>query len=369
MKTNHLSVLLGFFGVAASASAATLVSLPGFGGGDGWRAPNEVLAGDTAGTASGGNYSYLQGSSLERGMAFNPVTGNLVLVSRSAVGNGIRVLSGSTGADIGFLNQGIGIISGGTFAVSAVGISTDGSIFAGNLTTNASTTNYKVYQWATEAAAAPTTFFNSAITSSVATRLGDSLDVFGPAASVSVVAGAGTAALGYATITSGGATRIETFTPSVATGDFRLGITYTASASDVWGKQTGSALRETTTSGSLTGSPILTSAGETAMDYQVIGSIPYLATIDANSSLVRVYDMSSPLTPVLSASFTTTSGALAANTNATGSVKWGATGPAGTTLYAMSTNQGIQALVFVPEPGTTLLGLMGLGLILRRRRN
>ena len=106
------------------------------------------------------------------------------------------------------------------------------------------------------------------------------------------------------------------------------------------------------------------------MDYLQINTIPYLATLDANSSIVRVYDLTSPLNPVLLNSATTTSGLLASNGNATGGVKWGAVTGDTAILYAMSTNQGIQAFTFqVPEPSVMMLGLAGVGVLLRRRRN
>ena len=374
MKTKYLPVLGAMIAIAAPCSAATLVSLSSFGGGDSWRAPREVIAGDTAGTAVGGVYSYLGDAltvgptatgSLERGMAYNPATGNLILVSRGAA-NGIRILSGTTGADIGAIAQPTAL-SGGAFAINQVGVTNDGSIFVANLSTNAATSgsNFKIYQWASEAAAS---------SSSATTRLGDTFDVIGSSASAVLVAGAGTGALGYATFTSGVATRIETFTPAVTTGDFRIGLTFAGNSSAVWGKQAGTTLRETTTAGSAA-SAALTVAGEANMDYALIAGIPYLATFDSNSSLVRIYDVSLPLTPSLLISAATTSGLVTTtgganvNGNASGSIKWGAIAGDTATLYAMSTNQGIQAFTFqVPEPSAAMLGLAGLGILMRRRR-
>jgi hypothetical protein len=251
-----------------------------------------------------------------------------------------------------------------------VGTSSDGAIFVGNLTTNASTSNFKVYQWASEGAAAPTTFFSASLASAATTRLGDSFDVTGSGSSVKVTTGAGSGALGYAVISSSGGTRIETFTPSgIATGDFRLGITFAASDSDIWGKQTGTSLRESTSAGVNSGSATLTAYSEVGMDYAVIGSTPYLATVDTVNSTVRVYDATNPLSLTLSASGNLTTGTLVGNGNATASLKWGAIGSDTATLYAMSTNQGIQAFTFqIPEPSSLLLGGLGFGLLIRRRR-
>src|SRR5690606_32075195 len=108
-------------GVGAMAESATLAPLTTFGGGDGWRAPCEVLPGDTPGTDTSGYYKYLNdqdsplpfsAGNVERGLAYNPTTGNLILGSRSSAGTGIRILDGQTGVDLGGLNQGSGIIGG-----------------------------------------------------------------------------------------------------------------------------------------------------------------------------------------------------------------------------------------------------------------
>ena len=365
---------------AGGVWAQTLTVKATFGGGDGWRAPGEVLAGDTAGTATAGAYSYLGTGSLERGLAYNPVTGNLILVSRSTAGNGIRILNGQTGVDVGALNQGSGIISGGTFTTNMVGVADDGAIYVGNLTTNASVaaSAFKVYRWANEAATVDSTpFFSSAISGFSATpRLGDSLDVTGSGAGTTLVAGA-SGAIGYAVINASGATAIGSFAGVVPTaGDFRLGITFGPTVGDVYGKQSSTNLKETSYSGSAgtgLGSVALTSAGEAPMDFTTFGGVNYLATLDVNASTVRVYDMTSPLAPSLVSSLTTTSGTLTGNGNGVGSVKFGKNNGDGTIdLYAMSSNQGIQALLFgvaVPEPSSlALLLLSGGGLLLYRRK-
>ena len=180
---------------------------------------------------------------------------------------------------------------------------------------------------------------------------------------------------GYAIIDpslgTSGAVAFTTNPPNA--GDFRLGITFAGSTSAVWGKQTSALLRETTYSGTV-GSALpgvaLTSAGEMAMDLVLLDAVPYLATIDANASTVRIYDMTNPAAPLLVNSATTTSGALTANGNAAGSVQWGAVSGSTATLYAMSTNQGIQAFTFnaVPEPGSLASLAIGACLLGSRRR-
>lgn len=383
MKSHHdrwIAAVAAVLFSAAPSFAATLSALASFGGGDGWRSPGEVLAGDTPGTATGGVYNYLGTGSLERGLAYNSATGNLILVSRSTAGNGIRVLNGTTGADASFLPQGTGIITGGTFATNMVGVADDGAIYVANLQTNVSTNPFKVYQWASEAAAAPTTYFSATIPQYSGTpRNGDTLDVIGSGANTTIVAGASGVA-GYTIVTPSGGTGIASFAPTgPGVGDFRLGVTFGPTANDVWGKQTGASaaaapLRLTSyagASGSGLGSATLNSGGEMAMDYAVVGGVPLLAVVDANNSLLRVYNVATPSAPLLLASLTTTSGALTANGNGAGSVKFGAISGSNAVIYAMSTNQGIQAfqLTGVPEPsGLALMGVAGcMAATLKRR--
>jgi hypothetical protein len=86
--------------------------------------------------------------------------------------------------------------------------------------------------------------------------------------------------------------------------------------------------------------------------------------------------MSDPSNPIYLASRNNTSGTLTANSNGTGELAWGnvtynADGTWSETLYAMSSNQGIQAfIVTVPEPGVGSLSLLGLAVygLLRQRR-
>lgn len=375
--------VLAVAGLAAAASAApTLSALTSFGV-NGWRAPNVIQSGDSAGSNNGTNYNYLGTGNLERGMAYNPVTGNLILVSRSSAGNGLRILSGTTGNDLGRLNQGTGIISGGTFTTNKVGVSADGQIFVANLATVSGTSNYKVYRWGSETDAAPTTYLSSSF-GQASIRFGDSFDATGSGANVSLVTGANTSSgggspstpSGYVVMQGGTGTYVNTFSSALTGTRFRLGLTFGATADSVFGKVTSDSLYGTSYSGSTgsySGSPAaLTSAGEAQMDYVTIGGVGYLAAMDVNNSRVYIYNMTNPLAPVSLFAFglTTTTGTLAANGNATGDVRWGAVdnGNLSATLYAMSSNQGIQAFTFaVPTPGTLGLALAG-GLLAARRR-
>lgn len=356
-----VTAIIGFTGSAGAQS--TLTALTTFGGGDGWRAPLEVLPGDTPGTANGsGEYNYFGVSNLERGLAYNPVTGNLVLVSRSTAGNGIRILSGTSGEDVGALNQGSGLITGGTFATNMVAVADDGITYVANLQAAADTASFKIYKWSDSLnSTTPTTVFGGTVSGYGSTpRLGDSFDAFGSGTSTKLVAGVGPngGPTGYTVFDGTGmATTVTSFSPTngITGGDFRIGITFGSTADEIWGKQISQNAEFTTYSGSTgvgVASVPLTGAGEGPMDFTTIMGVPLLATVDANFAggtnlpTVRVYDITDPASPALLASGATTTELLPGNANGTGSVKWGAINGNSATLYALTSNQGIQAFNF-----------------------
>lgn len=351
-----LALGLAVLGVTA-AQAQGLTALTSFAG-DGWLAPGENNSSTWLGTGG-----------LERGIAFNSQTNSLYVVTRSASGTGVKIVDATTGALKSTAGDGSGNLfaptggfTGGTFVANMIGVSDDGQIFVGNL--QAAAGNFRIYRWSNENDSAAVGF-NVAVNS----RTGDSFDVRGSGNSVQIIAAGGSGNNNYfsgswnGTTISGG---------SIAVNDdaFRLGITF--AGNDLWGKETSGSLRSLTPPGTtFTTVSGLTSAGEAPMDYTVINGVGYLATVDVNNSVVRVYDMSNALAPTLVGSLTTTSGTLAANGNGTGQVKWGNVTGTSATLYAMSSNQGIQAMTFesVPEPMTMTLLAAGLaGIAARRRR-
>jgi hypothetical protein len=352
MNPSRLLLPLAFGSLAALSARAvdlTLEPLTSFRG-DGWFAPVED------------GYTFLGTGNNERGLAYG--NGSLYLVSRAG-GVNVRVLDPLTGAETGSLN--VTGITGGTFAINMIGVGGDGAIYAGNLSTSAAA-NFKVYRWA-DASSAPTVAYDGLTSFS---RTGDSFAVIGSGAATRVAAGGGSGNSGFVVIdpTAGTSTAVTPIT-GTATGDYRLGLTFVDSDT-VIGTQGGSfrVTDFTGSSGTLLGSPATLSASERLVGYNIVAGVPLLASVDTVSSLVRVYDATDPLAPVLLDSITTTSGTLAANGNGVGAVAWGPTDGQSANLYMMSANQGIQAIkVTVPEPGAvTLLGLGGLCWWLRRRQ-
>ena len=146
----------------------------------------------------------------ERGLAYGVVGGNqrVYVVSRNITPS-IRVLNALTGADVDTLRT-IGI-TGGTFTINDVEVSSNGVIYVCNLTTNASTMAFKVYRYTSEV---DTPFVVINYTSTSAARLGDKITVTGSTTDNSVTiwaASATTAELYKFTTTNNGVS----FTPTI----------------------------------------------------------------------------------------------------------------------------------------------------------
>lgn len=367
-------------GVGAMAESATLAPLTTFGGGDGWRAPGEVLPGDTPGTDTSGYYNYLNdqdsplpfsAGNVERGLAYNPTTGNLILVSRSSAGNGIRILDGQTGVDLGGLNQGSGIIGGGNiFAINMVAVADDGAIYVGNL----SSSDFKIYRWASETASEPTLAYSGAPLAGA--RLGDTFDAIGSGASTRLVAGysnfsatSGSNSFALFTTTDGvnfSGSHVSVPEDPPAVGDFGLGITFTDSDT-VIGKRVENArvvdIAADGTSGTLVNSFDTDGSTLRPMDFATVAGRPLLAIAEAsgvdNDPIARarifIYDISDLSLPlaerkILEGSNLPEGAIQKANINGTGQVKFGAINGNVATIYSLVTNNGIQAYQLTLDP-------------------
>jgi len=362
------SVLVTAF---STCGQVTMTPLSTFGGGDGWLAPGE------------GGYAYLGTGNNERGLAFG--NGHVYLVSHANISGttaNVRLLDPLTGQDLGGLNN--AGISGGTFLVNNIAVGSDGAIYVANLTTQSTTSPYKVYSWATEGSAPVVAYSGDA--GLPGSRVGDDLAGFGSGSSTVLAAGYNSSPSvagnnGYTTVrpTAGTATAVGFSATPPNAGDFRLGLTFVDS-SHVIGTAGSSLYRYTSFSGStgtLLASPAIPDpAGATAdrlMAYTVLGGKPLLAVQSIGDSHVSIYDVTDPTNPIWLASGNNTSGTVTANGNGTGEEAWGAItanadGSFSETLYSMSSNQGIQAfIVTVPEPSTAALALLGLGALFVRK--
>jgi hypothetical protein len=97
-------------------------------------------------------YVTVTNTSGERGMAYNPVTTNLLLVSQ-VPSNNVVVLDATTGAEKYFLP--LGDIGQAPAAINVIGVADDGVVYGANVTANAgsSSTPFNLWQWANDDAA------------------------------------------------------------------------------------------------------------------------------------------------------------------------------------------------------------------------
>ena len=213
--------------------------------------------------------------------------------------------------------------------------------------------------------------------------MGDSLAGIGSGSFTRIVAGYGSSPAvagnnGYSIIdpTAGTASAVGFAGSPPTGGDYRLGLTFTDS-SHVIGTQGSSLYRYSSysgTTGTLLASPAIPDpAGATAdrlLAYCLIGTTPLLAVQSIGDSHVSIYDVTDPANPIYLTSGNNTSGSLTANGNGTGQLAWNVTSDGTANLYAMSSNQGIQAFTIqVPEPASfALFSGFSLALLARRRK-
>ena len=343
----------------SKANAQTLSPLTTFGS-NGWLAP--------------GSNPYVTTDNSQRGLGWNPVTKNIVLPSRSG-GNFVAIINGTTGIVSGTLDT-TGV-SGGTLAMMGAGVSDDGAIYVPNLQSGSSALSpFKIYSWTGESDTnAPSIAFSQVNpqTTSGAFRFADAFAVYGSGTSLKFAA-AGTTSSGstaglpnnsnfmIGSLDGSNTNTIYRNIPNTltASNDYRLGITF-VDADTVIGNQGTSAkitdfVAATTLSntGAIVTGSIAMGAADRPLDYTVINGQALLAVVNTNSSLISIYDITNPAAAALLTTGSTVSGLLTANANATGGLQWGEMlSPTSQVLYAMSSNQGVQAMIYtVPEPST-----------------
>jgi hypothetical protein len=374
-----IAMLVGNF-CCPTAFGQTLSPLTTFGS-NGWLAPD--------------SNPYLTTGNFERGMGWNPVTKNLVLPSRGNFANNVAIINGTTGIVTGTLNT-TGV-SGGTLALMGAGVSSDGAIYVPNLSSGTTPSNspFKIYKWTGENDTnAPTIAFSQVnpATTTGGWRFGDAFDVYGSGTAAKFASAGSTTGTSSSLANNGNfmigaldgsnANTIYRAIPNTltASNDYRLSVAF-VDADTIIGNQGASAkitdfVAATTLSntGAIVTGSIALGAADRPLDYTVINGQALMAVVNTNSALISIYDITNPAAATLLTTGSTVSGALTGNANGTGGVQWGEMlSPTSQVLYAMSSNQGIQAMVFqaVPEPST--YAVMGgafavIGLVASRKR-
>jgi hypothetical protein len=311
-----------------------------------------------------GSRAYLANDNNQRGLAYNPVTGHVLLVNRTT-SLSVNILDGATGADLGALN--VTGISGGTYALNLVGIGTDGAIYAGNLVTDSSTSPFKLYRWANESATPQLVYSGDpSIGDATATnrRFGDSLDVRGSGNSTQVLISSRAGSIASVLTTTDGSTFNATKLniSGAAAGDVGLGLAF-GSGNTFWGTANGRTLKfisyDLTAGTGLVVQDYGAAVVPTALcDIAVDPTRNVLAGLNLGTpDAFQLYDISG--TPTLLDSKLTAKGDPDnANANATGALDFGSG-----MLFALDSNNGISAFtVVVPEPQTIAILALGLGL-------
>lgn len=189
VKTFGFTALIVGFGLALTNTAQAQLSV-----GDAlWK----VEAGSVAWLSDAGNQV--------RGAAFNPATGNLLVVSRADAVNRVEIVNAETGVSSGTLASPDGGFTGGILPINRIAVTDDGQIFATNLILDTGL-NYTVYYWANEAAT-PVVLFTG--NPSPDARYGDGIGVTGTGNDVTFYAG-GTFTPGFAKFSFNGTAFAET---------------------------------------------------------------------------------------------------------------------------------------------------------------
>jgi hypothetical protein len=179
-----------------------------------------------------GATDFMTTDNTERGMAYNPVTDRVIVLSRNG---GYRpvVLDATDGSYQWELIP--DMFSGGTFAANLVGVAEDGAIYVGNLSTSTTTPNFKLYRYADDQL---WTFPEVAFDGDPAgtdpesgdslnpQRWGDTMDVRGSGADTQIVIGSRASAAIAILTTEDGMTFTSTLIEGAANSNGSLGVAF-----------------------------------------------------------------------------------------------------------------------------------------------
>ena len=241
-------------------------------------------------------YPTWMGTDTERGTAYNATNDHMYVVTR--LGNKIKVINSSTGADLADVSDYTGV-SGGTFILNDVEVSANGAILAANMTTNSTTSAFKIYKWDNETAT-PTVYISY---TGLAERLGDTFTVSGDISNNAVIFanGRGTANIVRWVVTGGVLGAPTVITLANAQGNISLAYPKdvdAGAASKILVNSTGNPLRLYNADGTYAGEEVSnTVLANSASDFKyfVLGGKEYIASYVAIAEDTALIDVTGGL--------------------------------------------------------------------------
>ena len=287
-----------------------------------------------------GSRSYLTGTgNNQRGLAYNPVTGHLILVNRAG-SLSINVIDGATGTNVGTMNT-TGI-SGGTFVLSKIEVAEDGVIYGANFGSFPSTV-FTVYRWADESAVPTVAFAGDPAGGAGPQQYGNSFALRGGGTNTQMLVPTQRDVVALLT-TADGVSFSSRLITGVPVGNAYHGVAFGA-GDTFWGKSNNIPLVQVGFDPATGASTVLQSFSTPAFPASV-GPITVdaahnvLAGISiATPDMIQIYDLANPANPPVLMQ-TVNAPADNANTLFQGAMDFG-----GGKLFALDTNNGLSAYV------------------------
>jgi hypothetical protein len=321
-----------------------------------------------------GSRPYLTTGDTQRGLGYDTNLNRVVLVTRSPT-NGIILLDGNTGADVGNLDISalLAITPPGTFPISMCGVADDGVVYVADLITSASSDTFAIYSWGS---ADPSASINQAYagnpggdlgwTGSIG-RIGDTMAVRGAGVNTEILFTFRNGTNACIFTTSDGVN----FTPNIiyitnlvasiggtdpftSASPIGLGVAFGA-GNTFWAKSTSYNLRQisfdlTSGMGAVIGSYAMPST-EAPIGVDPINGYAALIGVNETPMNLPIYDITTPFGPTINTLVDReVYGANNANGNGTGSVVFDV---AGGRIFSLSSNSGILALTYAPRLNIT----------------
>lgn len=238
-----------------------------------------------------GSFQFIANDNNMRSFAYNPATGNLLVASRTG-GPNIFILNSANGDSLGKLDM-TGV-TGGTFAINYIRVTSAGVIYVGNLTVDGN--GFKIYRYENESAV-PTVAFSGSVTG----RTGDSFGLSGSGTStILYFSGSANTNIHVFTTTDGINFTLNTSIPLATAGEARGGISpiSTGLNSELWVNGAGTRTTHIASSGAgidTVDGGVIASAWHNVFYFAPNTGKKYIAVIGKNDpaegNQLRMYDI------------------------------------------------------------------------------